>query len=106
MKENMNEIKNPCVAIDLAVNNAAFIGDDGKVIDVSSIDNNIPPKTSVKQEIDYSTATKSTQFGASLAGNKVTNNLLCYSVKSFFFFFFCCFQSVPFGNNVRVVITR
>ncbi|EFX72612.1 hypothetical protein DAPPUDRAFT_254235 [Daphnia pulex] len=36
-KENMDELKNPpCVAIDFAVNNAAFIGDDGKLLSVRS----------------------------------------------------------------------
>lgn len=72
MTEKMDELKSPATNIDPSVN-TAFVGDDGKVIIIDVPLNNVSPSSTiqVKQEIDYSTATNKSQFGAALAGNKV-----------------------------------
>ena len=65
----------------MAAVNSAFVGDDGKVmvIDVlAPVTSPITP-TSVKQDIDYSTAAKRPQIAAALAGKNALQGL-CISL--------------------------
>ncbi|KAI9554051.1 hypothetical protein GHT06_019323 [Daphnia sinensis] len=47
--------------------NAAFVGDDGKTLNIESIPSSTVQVTPLKSEIDYSTARKRPQIGAALA---------------------------------------
>ena len=66
MTEKIDELQKSAyvTTIDPSVN-AAFVGDDGKIIIIDVLPSSTIP---IKEEIDYSKATTKSQFGAALSG--------------------------------------